>query len=163
MKSIEKAPDYGAAYAVLGLLAVAGWILVGLGAFAAFVGFSDGRLQQALIGGIVLVFGVLTVAAAQISRAVMDNSTYSWHILHAVNRLGQAEFSGDGSAVNGSLGSNGPSLASDNDLVWTERKIWARGGREVTIRRDDSGRLYAETIAGLKYFKSFAEAREYFE
>jgi hypothetical protein len=161
-----KKPEYGAASLVLGLLSILCLILIIVGAAVvlftmidlmdgpryARYGMADHSADYAKIfaGLIASLTGLFGLAGVQISQAVIDNSTISWHILQELRKAGRA--------------ANGPA-----EPVLTvkgtpmQKTLYTRDGKPVVATRDASGVVTAQTYVGIKEFSSFEEAADYFK
>lgn len=158
MDDWENAPSYSAAYVIFGILAFFGWISVIVGVvFIWYASIIDKTLSPWMGFGII-VSGVACVAAAQLSKAVVDNSIISWHILMEIRGRREPLNNVDSKPVS----DEEPPEATSDETAWTERTVQGRGGREVTIYRDARGRIYARNSLGDRHFKSFEEAQEFF-
>jgi hypothetical protein len=117
--------SYGAARLVLGIVALAGWIVivVGLIALVSSFGGRNGAAWQIMMPGIImLASGLLLVATSQVSFAVLDQADISRANLLILRKLAEAQ--------GVSLQSNG--ATQSNSTSRTERK-------EPTLRSDEDG------------------------
>lgn len=80
---------YSVARGFASLLTAAGWIQAGIGAVTILYGVSHGGYEgigSALVGAVLIVGGLLSVAAAQVTRATVDNADHTREILFVLRR-----------------------------------------------------------------------------
>lgn len=90
-----KEPSYGTAKALLQLITLLMWGLFSIGIFAALFSFSKLDIMRYApmefwtpfsAGVSIMLTSLFVIAGIQISRAIIDNAIFSWHILQTLQK-----------------------------------------------------------------------------
>ena len=161
---MNEEPSYGAAKLVFAIMSVASWILILVGlVLVIFVG-NDARgpigfqlmVSFKALGLALFLGGFISLASAQVGRAVIDNAQISWAMLDFMRKHGQSPLNMAGSSTAPLV-----TLLDSSVLPGTAVTVRGRSGKDVEATLFSDGSVDLLTPLGVRRFPSQEAAQAY--